>query len=218
MSRNAIWVMVAGFCVAVPSTVLAQQTGTGGTTGGSTTRPDQSGGVLTIEGPQMITGEQMRSQMQPGSLIGAAGEGAGSTRGLAAAATQTGRAAANANRRQTARGGLNNLMNSMNNFGFNSRFNQRQQLRVPIRLGFASISSAPPSPEVALRVQNRLARIPQLQDNGPIAVELDGRVAVLRGAVVSQHERELVARLVLLEPGISDVRNELQVPPAAVVQ
>ena len=211
MSRNAIWMMisVAGLCMMGPATVLAQQAS------GPT---DQSGGALTIEGPKMLSGADMRAQMQPGQLIGGTGEGSGALRGLADAATQTGRGAAGAAGRQAGRGGINNLFNAMNNFGmYNSRFNRRQQLRVPIRLGFAHTALLPPSPEVALRVQNRLARIPQLRDSGPLAVEMDGRVAVLRGEVVSQHERELVARLVLLEPGISDVRNELQVASAATV-
>jgi hypothetical protein len=213
MLRNPIWVTVAGIFAMVPALSLAQQ----GSTGGSTTRPDQSGGVLSVEGPQMITGEQMRAQVQPGTLIGGTGEGAGALRGTAEAATQSGRNARANTGRQNTRGGLNNMMRAMNNFGFNSRFNQRQQLRVPIRLGFATTSLQPPSPDVGLRVQDRLARIPQLRDNGPLAVEMDGRVAVLRGEVVSQHERELVARLVLLEPGISDVKNELTIASAAAV-
>ena len=61
------------------------------------------------------------------------------------------------------------------------------------------------------RVQNRLARIPRLRENGPLTVEMDGRIAVLQGEVASEDARDLVARVVLLEPGISDVQNELRV-------
>jgi hypothetical protein len=169
----------------------------------------------------MMTGEQMRAEVQPGQLIGGTGSGAGALRGQAEAATQTGRGATGATaRQQGGRGSFNNMLrNAMNNFGmFGSRFNQRQQLRVPISLGFApSAVQQTPGPGVADRLQNRLAKIPQLRGNGPLAVEMDGPVVVLRGEVVSQHERELVARLVLLEPGVSDVRNELQVAPATAV-
>jgi hypothetical protein len=93
---------------------------------------------------------------------------------------------------------------------FNSMVNQRRQIRIPISLGFAP-TMLPTSPVVGARVQARLTRIPQLRDRATVSVEMDGRVAVLRGEVVSSHERELVARLVLLEPGISGVQNELKV-------
>jgi osmotically-inducible protein OsmY len=130
-------------------------------------------------------------------------------RGAADAAGQTGRATGTTGRQQGRTS--NALRNALNNFGrFNSMYNQRRQIRIPISLGF-SPTTLPTSPVVGARVQDRLTRIPQLRDSGPITVEMEGRVAVLRGGVVSSHERELAARLVLLEPGISGVRNELQV-------
>ena len=97
----------------------------------------------------------------------------------------------------------------------------RQQLRVPLRLGPNGVSFSSMAPAVAtgpnLRVQNHLARIPHLKSPGSVKVEMEGQVAILRGEVGSQHERDLVARLVLLEPGIADVRNELLVPSATTV-
>ena len=121
---------------------------------------------------------------------------------------------------------MNQFGNSFMNSGMmNAMSRQRQQLRVPLRLGPNGVSFSSTAPAVAtgpnLRVQNHLARIPQLKSSGSVKVEMEGQVAILRGAVSSQHERDLVARLVLLEPGIADVRNELQVasavsaPPAA---
>ena len=116
----------------------------------------------------------------------------------------------------------NPMMSSFMNSGmFNAMSRQRQQLRVPLRLGPNGVSFSSTAPAVATgpnpRVQNHLARIPHLKNPGSVKVEMEGQVAILRGEVGSQHERDLVARLVLLEPGIADVRNELQVPSAAPV-
>jgi hypothetical protein len=201
-------------CLMLPARVSAQQTG-GSTRDNGTGDTSGSGSAgLTVEGPRMMTGEEIRAMAEPGQVIGGTGAGAGFLRGTAEAATQTGRGTTGTTGRQQGRvNNFNNLRNVMNNFGmFNSMFNQQRQVRVPITLGFTPAFQTPP-PLVANRVQDRLARIPQLRDNGPITVEMDGRVAVLRGGVVSTDERELVARLVLLEPGISGVRNELQVTP-----
>ena len=83
----------------------------------------------------------------------------------------------------SSRNQLNNLFNSGM---FNSR-QQRQQLRVPLRIGPNSFPFSSAIPAVAtgpnLRVQNRLARIPQLKDGGSVKVDMEGQVAVLRGEV-----------------------------------
>ena len=46
-----------------------------------------------------------------------------------------------------------------------------------------------------------------------VQVRLEGSTAVLRGAVSSDHQKQLAELLVKLEPGIADVRNELTVDP-----
>ena len=46
-------------------------------------------------------------------------------------------------------------------------------------------------------------------------VEMEGETVVLRGTVPSERDRDLAARLALLEPGISAVRNELRVVPSS---
>ena len=46
-----------------------------------------------------------------------------------------------------------------------------------------------------------------------VQVLLEGSTAVLRGAVASDHQKQLAELLVKLEPGIADVRNELTVDP-----
>lgn len=180
----------------------------------------QTGGQPEIAG--QITGDErfLRENRDPGQMVGGAGQGIGSLRGQTDNVTQP---SMGMGRTQ---GGFNQGgFNPMNAFGggmnnpamFNAMSRQRRALRVPLRLGPAgtSFSGPAPGPAVAsgpnLRVQQSLARIPQLRGASSLSVEMQGQVAVLKGVVTSQHERDLVARLVLLEPGVGDVKNELQV-------
>ncbi len=215
MCRNFLpLVILVVFCAIGPASVVAQTDRNSGSTGSASGASDSAASV-TGEAPRMLTGEELRASVQPGQVIGAGGDGAGALRGAAdATSAQTGRTATN---RQTGRNN-NALRNIMNNFGmFNSMYNQRRQIRIPIALGFAP-TTLPTSPVVAARAQDRLTRIPQLRDRANVSIQMDGPVAVLQGEVVSSHERELVARLILLEPGISDVRNELQVTQTEATQ
>ena len=89
------------------------------------------------------------------------------------------------------------------------------QLRIPMRLGFTPRNIRTPV-AVSTEFQSRLHRIPGLESAAPqVEVRVLGRKAVLAGVVSSQHQRELIATLALLEPGIWDVQNDLQVSPAA---
>ena len=110
-------------------------------------------------------------------------------------------------------GTLNALMasNMINNLS-----RQRRPLRMPITLGIeptaALVAAAEPT-HVGERVQSKLVKIPQVRSSGSVKVEMEGKIAVLRGQVKSQRDRDLIGRMLLLEPGISDVRNELVVAP-----
>jgi hypothetical protein len=163
----------------------------------------------------MITGDErfVRENREVGQLVGGSAEGVGNLRGQEATNNpQTGRQPS----RNTAfggRGGFNQFNQLFNASGRNTLQNQRSRLRIPVQLGFAPVN-APASPQVATRVQQRLMTVTQLNATSPLLVEMEGRVAVLRGAVGSEHDRNLAARLVMLEPGVSNVRNELQVASA----
>ncbi|NOX53062.1 MAG: BON domain-containing protein [Planctomycetes bacterium] len=50
-----------------------------------------------------------------------------------------------------------------------------------------------------------------LERLGRIEVSVEGQTATLRGTVLSEHDRRLAALVVLFEPGIVSVRNELRV-------
>ena len=86
-------------------------------------------------------------------------------------------------------------------------------IRAPIRLGFTPLAAG--ATYISGRMQARFTKIPLLAvRSGMIVVKMEGRTAVLQGAVASEHQRRLAARLALFEPGVSDVRNELKVDPA----
>jgi len=218
MTRNwqriATAALVAALFLLVPRYSLAQPS-QANQTEQTQTEQTQTGQAGQMDAVGQISGNErfLRQNRDPGQLVGGSAQGIGSLRGQTDAGTPTPSGMFND---QSTR------FNAMNQFGgannasmFNAMSRQRQQLRVPLRLGPNGVSSSAMVPGVAsgpnLRVQKHLARIPQLKNSGSLAVEMEGRVAVLRGEVSSQHERDLVARLVLLEPGIADVRNELQV-------
>lgn len=46
----------------------------------------------------------------------------------------------------------------------------------------------------------------------PITVELNESTATLRGVVQNDHDRKLLEQFIKLEPGISNVKNELVIP------
>lgn len=66
----------------------------------------------------------------------------------------------------------------------------------------------------AHRALDTLARSPHLSDSSRIAVSMEGRTAILQGEVLSATEAEIAEILLSFEPGVSEIRNELQVNPA----
>lgn len=87
----------------------------------------------------------------------------------------------------------------------------RGNLRVSMEIGFGRPRSVLNASAASLRLSKRLSNIPQLDTLGPIAVTSVGRTVVLRGTVPSERARDLAERLALLEPGVSEVQNELSV-------
>lgn len=136
---------------------------------------------------------------------------------------------------QSANGGQNGMQGLQglgnNQFGNNQFGNQQGQNQFGNQQNLNNQNNRPrvrtglrPSPELRLevaqkisnpatvaRVQTRLAKTPNFQKLGSVQLAVEGRTAVLRGTVASTHARDLAERVALLEPGISDVRNELTV-------
>ena len=86
----------------------------------------------------------------------------------------------------------------------------RSQLRIPMRIGFVR-----PTVDlglVSIRVTVRLTRIPTLSEGNEVKVAvIEGGVAVVTGSVASERDRSLIERLLELEAGVDEVRNELVV-------
>ena len=94
-----------------------------------------------------------------------------------------------------------------NQFGSMQQNRNQPQLRTRLTIGFEgpAISSS----AIGQRIEGLISRVPQIQSAAGVRVQMEGQTAVLQGSVSSQHERELAARLTLLEPGVAAVRNEL---------
>ncbi|MGV3607396.1 MAG: BON domain-containing protein [Planctomycetaceae bacterium] len=112
-----------------------------------------------------------------------------------------------------------NNRNGQNGFGQQNNNGNKQQpqgvLRVPLKLGFT------PTPVVSstftATTSARLQKLPALKNQRGVNVAMEGSTVVLRGEVASEADRELAEGLMMLEPEVSAVRNELVVrsaPPA----
>ena len=82
-------------------------------------------------------------------------------------------------------------------------------LRPALSLGFAPPTTTPTVFNV--RVNQRLAKLPNLEILEPVSIDLTNRTAIIRGRVATEHDRTLIAQLLMLEPGVSSVSNELAV-------
>jgi hypothetical protein len=93
------------------------------------------------------------------------------------------------------------------------------RIPAPWTLGSAYIGGPPsgvavPSASLTARLENAK----QIQKRSPISVTLQGDTAVIRGRVATEHDRDLAAGMLQLEPGVGQVKNELVVespPPPA---
>jgi osmotically-inducible protein OsmY len=71
---------------------------------------------------------------------------------------------------------------------------------------------------VSARLTARLEKSKAIQKRSPISVTMQRDTAILRGRVATEHDRDLAAAMLMLEPGVGQVQNELVVespPPAA---
>lgn len=78
-----------------------------------------------------------------------------------------------------------------------------------LRLGFTPTTAPAPAMEKAM--MQRLSESPTIHSTAPLEVSMAGRTATLHGTVASEHEKRLAGLMLLFEPGISKVENELMV-------
>jgi hypothetical protein len=173
-------------------------------------------GALSTGGSGFSSGARMGAGGGLGGGLGGAlgrtgslGLGGGSL-GLGGARGTMGGAFGMGGQRGNQRMGQNGRM--MNNMGMNANSNRRINARTTLEVGFryrALPATTVHSKLVERLNDNRVARL------GPLEVELNDRVATLRGRVATQDDRDLARRLAKMEPGVETVVDELTVDPSA---
>ncbi len=188
-------------------------TGTGTGQGGNVslpTGPLDLGSQLTI-GPefsretvfesvriQPFVGPSVANTIHPRSQIDPAGSSLGSSSGSGFSFATGGQ-----NRAQTGFG--NTGIGSSSTQGFSvSRRGIRSAVRyTPIALPAGNL--------VATNFTGRLSRLPAIQNVGAIEMKVENRIATLSGVVADAAQKSLIARQAELEPGVSQVVNNLEV-------
>ena len=96
-------------------------------------------------------------------------------------------------------------MNQMGRMGGNRTVNLQTQMTIGFQ--YASL----PETQVRNTVERRLNSSSRIQKRGSLQLEVEDRIATLRGVVATEEDRELAVRMARLEPGISEVLDELSV-------
>lgn len=113
-------------------------------------------------------------------------------------------------------GGLFGGLGGLGGFGgLSSLFGGNQQTQRTVRTRLVSRIVAPTATPMVVqsRVQNTFTQIAAKPRFSGIQVEMDGGTAVLKGAVASADDKRMAYLLVQLEPGVREVRNELEITP-----
>jgi hypothetical protein len=102
-------------------------------------------------------------------------------------------------------------MGRMGGFGFgNQNQNQSQNtLRFPYVIAFRTVPFVPQ--RVQVRAESRLTKLPGLSKFNQVSITMNKTTATLKGVVVSDRDKRFVEKLVLLEPGVKEIDNQLAV-------
>lgn len=119
--------------------------------------------------------------------------------------SQAARAGAQQGRGPGAQGGRG----GQGNFNQRGGQQQRRTIRASLRVAFTYRQRS--VGVVAATLSKRLSVSRHIRAVLPVEVTISNRTATLRGVVATAGDRDLAARLVLLEPGISRVENALTI-------
>lgn len=198
---------VGGTLSAGTRTIGAGTGRTGQTVAGTTTQGSASP-LGTTSGQLSPAARFVRGARQPGEFVGAGSEDlAGFIGAVQAGAAQTGR---------TGLGTLGSQARSTRTSTQGRSTSGRAgatELRTPVQMDFEFPARS--TTTAAAAIQTRLNQILAAETLPGIRVELSGETARLSGVVATARERQLAERLVLLEPGIWAVSNELIVAESA---
>lgn len=198
----------SGFSAGASSTV-------GGNRQMGNTSAGQGGSSLTAANTPQASGNtqlrDMRAERQTAGFVGADNSDAANVTSMQGVLQQ-----------QQQMNSLQNVFSQFNRQNQQRNQNQnrnqqgnKKQLRISISADIPLTSAATTSTTLGRQFEARLTKLPGLGKQNSVLVSMEGRTAVLTGSVASERDRELVAGLALLEPGISAVRNELVVTEAA---
>ncbi len=193
----------------------------GGTQFGRSQTGSGAGAAGNSAAGAALTGnERFLAENRRGAFVGADSGDSGNTRSAQSGTGARGMTGMRGMGMQGMFGNQNmfSQMGRMQQFQGNQNFGRNnQQLRIRLTMGGAPPSARPvPPARITSGFQTRLRRIPALQMVAPIEAFADGPVLVLRGEVASEGDRQLVEDLAMLEPEVSQVRNEIVVREAAL--
>jgi hypothetical protein len=100
-------------------------------------------------------------------------------------------------------------MGGMGGFGNQNQAQSQNTLRFPYVIAFKTTAFVPR--RVQLRAEARLKKLPGLSKFNQVSVTMNKTTATLKGVVVSDRDKRLVEKLVLLEPGVKVIDNQLAV-------
>lgn len=114
-------------------------------------------------------------------------------------------------------GGLGGMgFGGMNSRGMNSQFgqqsnsqNQKNTIRATVKVRFPY--ERPAATQVSRTVMSRWNRIPLPEKFKGVSLNFENGVATLSGKVATLEEKRMAEKLILLEPGVSSVQNQLEV-------
>ncbi|MDE0735793.1 MAG: BON domain-containing protein [Pirellulaceae bacterium] len=101
--------------------------------------------------------------------------------------------------------------------GTNGRGTQQTTGRTVLRFPFVIGFQVPrvPAPVIKASVEQRLTKLPGLKAGNAVVIKIEKDTAILNGTAVDAQQSNLIAKLMLLEPGVYKVRNELVVKKAS---
>ncbi len=114
-------------------------------------------------------------------------------------------------------GGMSGMGRGMTN-QFGSQFGQQNQnskstIRATVKVRFPYVR--PPVAQVSERVLARWDRMPLPENLKGVDLQFENGVATLSGKVTTLDEKRMAEKLILLEPGVSSVKNQLEVVATA---
>jgi Pentapeptide repeats (8 copies)/BON domain len=83
--------------------------------------------------------------------------------------------------------------------------------RFTLGTGFESPARAPGYAELRDELQGILAHTERITTGRQIRVDMDGGTVILRGPIQDAHDRDMAGAIVRLTPGVTGVRNELEI-------